>query len=948
MYGKEPAGEKTSLDMDNAAEVNFIRQFENLPKKLDGTIRLFDRVNYYSCHGEDAILIASIVYNTSNAIKFIGSKTKKWPLGLPSVTLNQNAAKGFLRDALTARQMKIEIYSQEGTGRPNQPWLLTRQASPGNISQLEDLLFTNHDLLTSPIVMAIKVMTKDGVRTVGAAFADVSSRELGVAEFADNDLFSNTESLLIQLSVKECIIQADDKRTDYDLAKIRTMLERCGVIATETRASEFNPKNVEQDLNRLLNPKHAAQSLPQLNLKTALYSVSALISHLSLLTDATTHGSFSLRTHDLSQHMKLDASALSALNLLPTPGDIGGKNSSLYGLLNRCKTPQGQRLLRVWLKQPLVNKHEIERRQSLVETFVEDAEARRTLQSVYLKVMPDFSRLSKRLQRRMASLEDVVRIYQAVLRLPELIDTLEGIQLDKEDCKIIINEVFVNQLKEYSTALEGYIELVESTIDLNELGSHNYVIKSDFDDTLQSIKDQLIQARDGLDSEHERVGRELGLDIEKKLHLENQQVYGYCLRVTKAEASVIRNKRGYIELGTQKSGTYFTTSALKEFASSYQDLSRSYSKAQDSLVKEVVEIASTYIPVFETLDTVIANLDVIVSFADISISAPIPYVKPIIKEMGSGNCIIKEGRHPCLEVQDEVTFIPNDVEFLRDTAEFQIVSGPNMGGKSTYLRQVGVIALMSQIGCFVPATEAEMPIFDCVLARVGAGDSQLKGISTFMAEMLETATILRTATSSSLLLIDELGRGTSTYDGFGLAWAISEYIVTKIKAFSLFATHFHELTTLAHQNPTVRNLQVKARIQDKDITFLYTVEPGVSGQSYGIHVAELAKFPESVVKMAKRKADELEDFGDDAEVTPDDSNPFTKYSREETEEGTKIVKQFLNAWSSRVPSSSKDSGVDEKSQATLEEELAILREIAAEYRDQIEANPYTRSLLDSF
>jgi DNA mismatch repair protein MSH2 len=851
------------------------------------------------------------VYKTTAVIRKLGREP-----GLDSVTMTTMVYRNFLRDALFRLSKRVEIWQSPGQ---RMDWKMAKQASPGNLQDLEDEL--GGQVENAPIILAVKVTAKASeARSVGVCFADASVRELGVTEFLDNDLYSNFESLLIQLGVKECLVQMDSSKKDVELNKLRTIADNCGCAVAERAATDFGTKDIDQDLPRLLKDEHAAGTLPQSDLKLAMGAAACLIRYLGVMSDQSNFGQYQLYQHDLSQYMKLDAAALKALNLMPGPRD-GAKNMSLYGLLNHCKTPTGSRLLAQWLKQPLMNVADIERRQQLVEAFVNDTELRQTMQEEHLRSIPDLYRLAKKFQRKVANLEDVVRAYQVVIRLPGFLSSLDSVM--DEQYKDALDAEYTEKIRQYSTAFGGLQDMVETTVDLEALDNHEFIIKPEFDEALRTIRKRLDKLKRDMESEHMRVGNDLDQDTEKKLFLENHKVHGWCFRLTRNESGCIRQKKQYQEIQTQKNGVYFTTSTLLEKRREFDQMSENYNRTQSGLVNEVVSVASSYVPVVEKLAAVLAHLDVIVAFAHVSVHAPTSYTRPKMHPRGTGNTILKEARHPCMEMQDDISFITNDISLTRGESEFLIITGPNMGGKSTFIRQTGVIALMAQIGCFVPAAEAELTIFDCILARVGASDSSIKGVSTFMAEMLETANILKSATKESLIIIDELGRGTSTYDGFGLAWAISEYIIKEIGAFALFATHFHELTALVDTYPQVQNLHVVAHISEgteetdngvqkkPQVTLLYKVEPGFSDQSFGIHVAELVRFPQKVINMARRKADELEDFSGKHE------EGFVQASKEDVEEGSKMLKAVLAQWKEEVGS----QGLTKKQQVERMKEL---------------------------
>ncbi|KAJ3389328.1 MutS-like protein [Entophlyctis sp. JEL0112] len=926
--------------------------------------------DYYTSHGDDALFVAETIFKTSSVVKYWGGADSKTG-GIPMVSISKLNAIALMRDLLLRQQKRVEIWQNDG--KTSKSFILGKWASPGNLNSLEDLVFGNsNQLLSSPIVLAVKPISKGDQKIIGLAYTDAATMHtIGVAEFIDNDTFSNFESILIQLSVKECIIP-DDSAT-YEGRKIKAILDRCDIVTTICKKSNFETKDVEQDLNRLLAGESSVLTLPEFEKHLAMGATACLINYLQLLSDESNFGQYQLVTYDLSQFMRLDSAAIKALNLMPS-GTEGTCFVDLGNLAPGCRLKQNNEFVRA--TQPNQDDARCEALstmaeaatvkfvgnwQNLVQSFVQWPNFRQSIQVGYglfvlnltlldytqnecLKVFPDLHRIGKKFIRGKSNLQDVIRVYQVVITLPYLSDTLSSYE---GEYRWLFDEMYTEKLREYNVGLSRFQEMVETTIDIGAAENHEYIIKADFDDNLQVTKAAKEKLEKQLVPEAERVADELGVEYEKKLKLEQHSQYGWHFRLTKTDAAKIRGKKEYQELATNKSGSLFTTPTLRRLSGSIDDLRTKYEELQESLVKEIIGITAGYFPVFERLNQLIAHLDVIASFAQVAVQAPEKFTRPKVLPKGGGDLIFTNARHPCLEAQEGVSFISNNVEMSREKSKFQIITGPNMGGKSTYIRQIGVIVLMSQIGSFVPCLDAKLPLLDAILCRVGASDSQLKGVSTFMAEMLETASILRAATPDSLIIIDELGRGTSTYDGFGLAWAISEYIGEKIGSFCLFATHFHELTAISETMKSVKNLHVKARTDDTSITLLYKVEEGqlfdtvrvlkwqtgICDQSFGIHVAELAAFPESVVRLAKRKADELEDFSTQPQK-------ISKYSPEDVDAGNDVIRRFLQEY--RELSQKSGLSSNDLNDTGLKEILAGLRQ---KYDSSVNENLYLREMV---
>lgn len=880
-FSSEGPNKLPELKLDAKQAQGFISFFKTLSRDARA-VRFFDRKDYYTAHSENATFIAKTYYHTTSALRQLGSGTDS----ISSVSVSKNMFENIARDLLLERtDHTLEVYEGSGSN-----WRLIKTGTPGNIGCFEDVLFTNNDMQDSPVTVALFPNFHESQCTIGLSFVDLTNRKLGLAEFLDDSQFTNTESVLVALGCKECLLPIESGRA-VEFKSLHDALTRCSVLLTERRKSEFKTRDLMQDLGRII--RGSVEPVRDLlsEFEYALGALGSLLSYVDLLTDDSNYGNYTIQKYSLNNYMRLDSAAMRALNVLENKTD-SNKNFSLFGLMNRtCTAGMGKRLLNRWLKQPLLDIDKINCRLDLVQAFVDDAELRQGLRQ-HLKRISDIERLMHNLKKRTASLQPVIKLYQSTIRLPHVKGVLEYC---RGQFSSLIRTRYLDPLDDLLSEdqLSKFIALVEAAVDLDQLENGEYMISPNYDSNLDALKGELRAVEQKIHNIYEQTGSDLNLPLDKALKLERGAQFGHVFRITKKEEQKVRKKltTNYIVLETRKDGIKFTNSRLKKLGDEYHLILNEYTRTQKEIVVRVVETAASFSEVFETCAGILSELDVLLSFADLATSCPVPYVRPDLTTSDRGDIILEGSRHPCVEAQDTVNFIPNDCSLVRGQSWFQIITGPNMGGKSTFIRQVGVNVMMAQVGCFVPCDKASISIRDCIFARVGAGDCQLRGVSTFMQEMLETASILKGASEKSLIIIDELGRGTSTYDGFGLAWAICEHLVQVTKAPTLFATHFHELTALAQNDEShatsthgVANYHVGAHIDPSShkLTMLYKVEPGACDQSFGIHVAEFANFPDEVVALARSKATELEDFSHMSTVSGDLQDEVRSMKRRKT------------------------------------------------------------------
>lgn len=886
-----------ALNLDITQQHKFIRFFNELPEKPSSTVRLFNRTDYYTLHGDDATLAATF---TSKIINYMGDKHK-----LSYVCINTQQMEMLLRELLLIRQYRVEVYVNS-PGKGND-WQLEYKGSPGNLSQFEQILFEDANIYSSAVIMGIKLCKN---YTVAVASVNTTDLKLEVGEFIDNECFTEIEAVIAQVSPKECIIPSGNSPECH---RIKSILERNGILVTQVKRSDFNSEEVIQDLNRLLYfSKHQERNskvFSETDLIEAMGCLQAVFKYLNLTSTDDNYNQFKIGKLDAQRYVRLDNAALYALNVISKPivnsegAPVFGnqqKSHNLLDLFNSCVTSQGRRLLEQWIKEPLKDLNRINERLDIVECFVKNSEIRTLLRKGGLAKMPDLMTLSKKILGKRAKLQDCYKLYQAINDLSYLTNSLQKLN------NMCVRATFVNPLSDLIADMDKYQTMIETMLDLDLVDRCEFLIKSTVNSEINELYLSKRKIEEKMQTLLRKAADDLNFEEGKSIKLECNPQHGYFFRVVKRDEQAVRHTKSYKIIDAVAAGVRFTNETLVTLNRDYSEVNEKYEEIQKKIVDEILKVAGSYADTVRSINMIVATLDVLILFANLAVSAKVPYVRPILKLPDEGVLKLQKVRHPCLEQQDHIDFIPNDVNFNRKDKHFYIITGPNMCGKSTYIRSVGICVLMAHIGSFVPCDYAEISLVDAILARVGADDCQQKGLSTFMIEMIESSTIIKTATKNSLVIIDELGRGTSTFDGCGIAWAIAEHLATEVKCFSLFATHFFQITNISDMYPMVGNLHVSAITSDNEITSLYLIKEGECDKSYGIHCAKVVDFPSDVLEKATNNLNKLEHDEGMRHI----KNCDVAAKKKIVQGGSQIVKEYLNKLKTNIDCAS-DADLEE-------------------------------------
>ncbi len=805
------------------------RQYLELKQKYPDTVLFFRLGDFYETFDADAELISREldIMLTSRPV----GKGQRVPLaGVP-----HHAVEGYIA-RLIEKGYRVAIAEQIGSEpiKGLVPREVQRVVTPGTV--VEPALLDER----RPSYLAAYVQDQD---RVGLAYADITTGEFATTQFSGPDALAAARQELARLSPRECLVPESPSNLQSPISNLQSL---SNTHVTPLPAWKFEPGNARQALLDHLQVS-TLQAFGCEGQPLAVRAAGAIIQYLRETQRAGLAQVTSLFTYSTAAFMTLDPAARRNLELVETiRGE--GERGSLLGILDATRTPMGARLLRAWLGQPLLERAHIEERLERVAAFHDNTPLRVAAREAF-KAMPDLERLCTRVMGGAATPRDLAGIRRALEMVQEArkkmadIETRDGMRTSSalspllselDPCKDIVALIAAAMVDDPPSSL--------SAGDVIRPG-----FSAELDGIIAASRDAKTWIANLEKTERERTGV-------KSLKVGYNKIFGYYLEVTHANAGAVPPE--YIRKQTLVNAERYITPELKEYETLILNAEERIAEVQARLFREVCAQAAARGAAMLRTARAAAHLDVAAALADVA--ARYRYVRPTLTDADEIHII--DGRHPVVEQNlGDMAFVPNDLHLDAET-RLLVITGPNMSGKSVFLRQAALIVLMAQIGSFVPARQVTLGVVDRIFTRIGAQDEIAAGQSTFMVEMVETALAITQCTPRSLIVFDEIGRGTSTYDGMAIAWAVVEYLHNHPRhaAKTLFATHYHELAELETRLPRARNVNAAVAEEEGAVVFLHKIRPGAADKSYGVHVAQLAGLPKPVIRRAQDILDQLE------------------------------------------------------------------------------------------
>jgi len=766
--------------------------------------------DFYETFGDDAVIVAKDLDITLTA------RDKNSDNPIPLAGVPYHALDGYL-GKLIKKGHRVAICEQLEDPKSSKGIVrrgVTRIVSPGTV--VEGTMLSNSNNFLASINE-----TDDGL---GLAIMDISTGEFATAQFADRE---SLESEMMRYSPSEVIVPEGNEN-------IGNWMMALGVNTTPQKADTWMYPLAKKTLEKRFGSVD--------ELKTYPMAVAAAGSILSYATQTQFSELPHLRPPSLmikAKTMTLDAVTLRNLEIVRTIGD--SSKDTLFAVVNKTSTAGGSRRLKDWFLRPLHDLKKINERHDSVQELFDNTLSRREIRDI-LKGFQDVERLLSRLGHGSISPRDLDSLRFSLNTVKELKQFLTEEPLKSKLMKKLVKSIDVHKQVADKLA-EAIVE--EPPLVLRDGG----IFKKGYSKELDDLRSKATSGREWVIALEAEEKKKTGIP---KLKIGYNRVFGYYLEIPKAFAKKV--PESYHRKQTVAAGDRYITPELKEKETSILRADERSQALEAELFKELREWVMEFLGSLQATTMAISRIDAISSLAEVSQSNN--YVRPEMSDDGALS--ISDGRHPVIEVLREGQYIPNSLQLDNKQRQLMILTGPNMGGKSTYMRQTALICVMAQAGCFVPASSARLGMVDRVFTRVGAHDDLVHGHSTFMVEMLELANILRNATTNSLVLLDEIGRGTSTFDGLALAWAVSEQLHAEKGVKTLFATHYHQLTDVAKILDRSVNCHMQAKEDGHELTLLHRVAEGPTDASFGIHVAKMAGVPEEVLVRARKVLENLE------------------------------------------------------------------------------------------